>query len=144
MLLSLYPYIKTLHMLTVSLWMASLVGLCLLYVPHAQSPNEHLRNTLTQMEERLLYFWANPMMFATLVLGTVLLVSSPGYLAQGWIHLKLFFMVCMCGFHGTLAKRGRQLNQTGQEVVLSKVKTLPIYPLIFLSVIVFLVMVKPF
>jgi len=47
------------------------------------------------MEYRLWYIITWPSAILTLIFGTTLLYLNPGYLSMPWMHLKLFFILCL-------------------------------------------------
>ena len=47
------------------------------------------------MEYRLWYIITCPSAILTLIFGTTLLYLNPGYLSMPWMHLKLFFILCL-------------------------------------------------
>jgi protoporphyrinogen IX oxidase len=96
-----YYLIKSFHIVFIVTWFAGLFYIFRLFVYHAEAAakSEPDRSILiTQyriMEKRLWYIITWPSCILTLIFGTWLIVLFPGYLAQPWMHLKLFFILCL-------------------------------------------------
>lgn len=138
-----YDTLKSLHLIAVIGWVASLFSVAVLLPFHVKTTEAVVKEKLVQIEHFLLKRLANPLMFAMLILGVVTLVLNPVLMKAPWMHAKLLFVVFFFGYHGVLAKARRQLAE-GTDVSAGKVKVLSILPLILTSVIVFLVIAKPF
>ena len=111
LLLDLYPWTKSLHVISVIAWMAAIFYLPRLYVYHAEvvetgTPTDDLFQT---MERRLLKAIMTPAMIATWVFG-LLLVATPGVVdwGQPWPWVKAAGVLGMTGFHGWLAARRKE------------------------------------
>ena len=73
MLQTLYPWIKSLHLIAVIAWMAGIMYLPRLFVYHANAAkNGEAAQTFVVMERRLLRGIMNPAMIVTWLLGLVL------------------------------------------------------------------------
>ena len=103
-LLPLYPWIKTLHIVSVVAWMAGLLYLPRLFVYHAGArPGSETSETFKVMERRLLRAIINPAMIATWVLGLWLVWASEAWRA-GWFQAKFVLVLLLSGVHGLLAR----------------------------------------
>lgn len=141
-----YLILKALHIIAVISWMAGLFYLPRLFVYHA-SPGitPETSEIFKIMERRLLKIIMNPAMILSWILGT-LLALTPGILTSpnGWFHAKLFFALLMSALHGYLARcaasfsRGQNTHSEKFYRVLNEVPTL------FMILIIFLVVLKPF
>ena len=86
-----YPWIKSIHIISMVAWMAGLLYLPRLYVYHAMAPVGSDRSaTFKVMERRLLRGIMNPAMIATWFFGLAL-AGTPGIVdwRMGWIWAKL-------------------------------------------------------
>lgn len=117
LLASAYPYVKSLHVVSVIAWMAGLFYLPRLFVYHAEtvmkgSPTDDLFQT---MERRLLRQIMNPAMTATWVFGLAL-VFTPGIVSWSlaWPWVKAGSVLMMTWFHHWLARRRKDFA-TGQN-----------------------------
>ncbi len=106
LIITLYPWIKAFHIMSVIAWMAALFYLPRLYVYHAEQVGlEGETHQLFQtMEYKLLKVIMNPAMIATWVFG-ICLVMIPGVIDWGaiWPWTKLAGILGMSAFHGWLA-----------------------------------------
>jgi protoporphyrinogen IX oxidase len=139
----LYAISKSVHLIAVMSWIASLFSVAVLLPFHVKTTEAVVKEKLVQIEHFLLKRLANPLMLVALILGVVTLVLNPVLLKAPWMHAKLLFVVFFCAYHGVLAKARRQLAE-GTAVSAGKVKMLSVLPLVLTSIIVFLVIAKPF
>lgn len=141
-----YLIFKSLHIISVVAWMAALFYLPRLFAYHARVPPDSETSALFKiMERRLVRIIMTPSMLMTwgsglCVLGVGGMCASP----LGWLHVKLFLVLLMSGFHGifvTWMKRfARNQNRHSEKFyrIINEV------PTILLILIVFLVVLKPF
>jgi len=103
-----YPWIKTLHVISVVAWMAGMFYLPRLFVYHTESvvPGSETDLLFQTMELRLLRAIINPAMIATWTFGT-LLVLTPGIVdwSEIWPWTKLSALLVLGWLHGWLAAR---------------------------------------
>jgi protoporphyrinogen IX oxidase len=146
LLLSLYPWTKALHIISIIAWMAGMLYLPRLFVYHtelAHGSAEAVR--FEHMERRLLRAIMNPAMILSWVFGLAL-VSTPGLVAwsSGWLHAKLLLVVLMTIAHHMLALwrkhfvSGRNRHSARFYRLINEVPTL------LMIAIVVLVVVRPF
>src|SRR5210317_804002 len=106
--ISLYPWIKALHIMSVIAWMAALFYLPRLFVYHAEQVGlSGETHTLFQtMEYKLLKVIMNPAMIATWFFG-ICLAIIPGVVdwTALWPWVKLVCVLAMSAFHGWLASQ---------------------------------------
>ena len=102
-----YPWIKSLHVISVIAWMAGMFYLPRLYVYHAEQVE---RGSATDamfqtMERRLLRAIIDPAMTATWIFG-LCLVFTPGIVdwSEIWPWTKAAAVITMSWFHGWLSK----------------------------------------
>ena len=145
-LVTIYPWVKALHVIAMVAWMAGLFYLPRLYVYHCEvAPGSLESERFKLMERRLLKQITTPAMIATVVFG-VLLVLTPGVIdwAAGWWHTKLFALVMMLGFHGNLSRWRKDFlhdrNRSSQRFY----RIANEIPTVLMLVIVIMVIVKPF
>ena len=101
-----YPWIKSLHIISMVAWMAGLLYLPRLFVYHAMAPTGSDRSeTFKVMELRLLRGIMTPAMIATWAFGLVL-AGTPRLVdwQMGWIWAKLTLVVALSAFHWALAR----------------------------------------
>jgi protoporphyrinogen IX oxidase len=145
MLLNLYPWLMTFHILAVIAWMAGMLYLPRLYVYHADAEKGSDKSeTFKVMERRLLRAIINPAMIATYLFGVLMIVANPALLEQGWLHAKIALVVLMTVVHVLFARwrkvfeRDENTRPAGFYRVWNEIPTL------LMIFIVILVIVKPF
>jgi protoporphyrinogen IX oxidase len=142
-----YPWIKSLHIVSVMSWMAGMFYLPRLFVYHAErgAVGTPMHETFVVMERKLLKLIMNPAMIATWVFG-LLLVLTPGAVdwGSGWAWVKLAAVLAMTGMHGWLGVRRKEFaagmnTRPGRTYRLANE-----VPTVLMLVIVIMVVVRPF
>ena len=107
-LISFYPWIKSLHVISVIAWMAGLFYLPRLFVHHAENVGQSgdTHELFQTMELKLLRVIMNPAMIATWVFG-LMLVFTPGIVdwSAAWPWVKAACVLGMTWFHHWLGLR---------------------------------------
>ncbi|MEX0582421.1 MAG: protoporphyrinogen oxidase HemJ [Sneathiella sp.] len=145
-LADIYPWVKSLHIISVIAWMAGMFYLPRLYVYHADAEvGSDLSETLKIMERRLLRGIINPAMIFTFIFGGLLLLT-PGIVDWGdlWIWLKLALVFAMGSFHGELSKWRKQFEADRNTRPAKFYRLVNEIPTVLVIGIVILVVVKPF
>ncbi|WP_395830333.1 protoporphyrinogen oxidase HemJ [Elstera sp.] len=145
-LTSLYPWIKSLHIISVISWMAGMFYLPRLYVYHCDAPKGSVQSeTFKVMEYKLLRFIINPAMIATFVFGTLLLLT-PGIIdwSQGWLHAKLTLVLLMGAFHGFLSRWRKDFAADRNTRSPRFYRQMNEIPTVLMILIVIMVVVRPF
>lgn len=110
-LTSAYPWIKSLHVISVIAWMAGMFYLPRLFVYHVERAERgsELDATFQIMEHKLLRYIINPAMIATWLFG-LCLVFTPGIVDWGsvWPYTKGAAVLALSWFHGWLAVRRKE------------------------------------
>lgn len=116
-LISLYPWTKALHIISVIAWMAGLFYLPRLFVYHAEEAGTKGLDPLFQtMERRLLRAIMNPAMVAVWVFGLAL-VFTPGIVDWGsiWPWSKATAVLILTWYHHWLGWRRKDfMNGTNR------------------------------
>lgn len=101
-----YLYLKALHIIFVITWFAGLFYIVRLFIYQTEAnkkPNLKERQVLSEhlalMAKRLWTMIAWPSMILATTFAICLLVLNPGLLTQGWMHLKLGFVILLIGYH---------------------------------------------
>jgi protoporphyrinogen IX oxidase len=145
-LASLYPWIKSLHILAVIAWMAGLLYLPRLFVYHAMSPaGSEQSETFKVMERRLLRGIMNPAMVGVYIFGAIL-TGIPGLVnwSLGWIWVKLAIVLALTGFHMFLARWRRLFAEDRNAHSPRFFRLVNELPALAAVAIVILAVVKPF
>ncbi len=144
-LLSLYPWTKSLHITSVIAWMAGLFYLPRLFVYHAEQskPSDSRDDIFQVMELKLFRLIMNPSMIATWVFGLIL-VATPGVVDWGavWPWTKAGSVLAMTWFHHWLGQRRKEFVVGNSPVSGRTFRIMNEVPTILLVVIVLSVIVR--
>jgi putative membrane protein len=100
-----YLYFKAIHIIFVVSWMAGLFYSVRLFIYHteANTLSDVERNILQKqygiMESRLWNIITTPAMVLSVLAGLGMLYINPALLQEGWMHLKLGFVVALLLYH---------------------------------------------
>jgi putative membrane protein len=142
-----YPWIKSLHVISVVAWMAGLFYLPRLFVYHVEKAegNQELDLIYQEMERKLLRAIMNPAMIAAWIFGLALALT-PGIVdwSAGWPWVKAAAVLAMTWFHHDLA-RWRKAFAAGENRRSGRFYRLANEaPTLLLIVIVVMVIARPF
>ena len=147
LLANLYPWTKSLHVISVVAWMAGLFYLPRLFVYHAEEAQVGSeKDVLFQtMERRLLRAIMNPAMTATWVFG-LCLVFTPGIVDWSvfWPWTKAISVLVMTWFHHWLALRRKDFAKGENQVPGRVFRMMNEVPTVLLIIIVISVIARPF
>ena len=141
-----FPWIKSLHIVSMVAWMAGLLYLPRLYVYHSMAPaGSDPSETFKIMERRLQRGIMTPAMIATWGFG-LLLAGTPGVVdwRMGWIWAKLAFVVGLTVFHIVLVRWREAFAADRNRHPTRLFRIVNELPTVALIAIVILVLVKPF
>jgi len=139
------PYLVTLHLIALILWMAGMLYLPRLFVYHASvQPGSEADGKFKEMERGLMSALLNPAMIATFLTGILLIVAMPMYMKQGWLHTKLLLVLVLGGLHGMMSKYRKDFDRGQNARSEGFYRNLNLVPGILLVLIVWLVIMKPF
>ena len=134
-------WIKSLHIIFVTSWVAGLFYLPRLFVNHAMIDDPATAGRLLMMEQKL-YRFMGPLALLALAFGLWLWL---GYgISGGWLHAKLALVVLLIGYHhycGRLLKDFAQGRNRHSHVWYRWFNEVPV---LVLFAVVILVVVKPF
>jgi protoporphyrinogen IX oxidase len=140
-----YPWVKSLHIISVISWMAGLFYLPRLFVYHVEqvvagSDTDAMFQT---MERRLLRGIMNPAMIATWVFG-LCLVFTPGIVdwSQIWPWTKAASVLAMSWFHHWLGYRRKDFMRGENKVSGRSYRLMNEVPTLLMVVIVVSVIFK--
>jgi putative membrane protein len=141
-----YPWIKSLHVISVIAWMAGMLYLPRLFVYHADAePGSEMSETFKVMERRLLRAIMNPAMILTFVFGGLLL-GTPGVVDWGaaWIWVKLASITVMTIAHHVFGNWRKDFETDTNTRPARTFRLANEVPTVLLIVIVFMVITRPF
>ncbi|ABG39076.1 conserved hypothetical protein 701 [Paraglaciecola sp. T6c] len=93
-------WLKALHIFFMIAWMAGIFYLPRIFVYHAQTDNQAVRDQFKTMERKL-WFFITPFALLTLIFGLSLIYQyGASWLAHsGWLHAKLLLVALLYGYH---------------------------------------------
>jgi putative membrane protein len=145
-MIELYPWIKSLHVISVIAWMAGLFYLPRLFVYHVEAPEveKHAAELFQTMERRLLRVIMNPAMVATWVFGLAL-VFTPGIVDWGsvWPYTKAAGVLGLTWFHHWLGYRRKELMNGTCKVTGRQFRMMNEVPTLMMIIIVISVIARP-
>lgn len=139
-----YLLTKAFHIIFVVTWFAALFYLPRLFVYHAMSTDQISNERFKVMERKLYRGIMTPSAVLVVLLGLALLWQVPGWLQQGWLHLKLVLVLALIGYHvwcGRLLKAFTEDRNRHSHVWYRWFNEAP--ALVLIAVVV-LAVVKPF
>lgn len=145
LLASVYPWTKSLHVVSVMSWMAGLFYLPRLFVYHAERVGQdgETHELFTTMELKLFRFIMNPAMIATWIFGLAL-VFTPGIVdwTSVWPWTKAASVLGMTWFHHWLGYRRKDFVAASNTRDGRTYRLMNEVPTLLMLVIVFSVIVK--
>ncbi len=147
-LASLYSVAKSFHLIGMVSWMAGMFYLVRIMVNHAMAFSEAepqrgiLARQYTIMEWKSYNIILKPAVVITWSFGVMLLFIQPAWLQQGWLHVKLTFLVLLTVYTHYLKSHIRQLEKGSSSFTHIHYRALNEVPTVFLVAIVFLAVFK--
>jgi protoporphyrinogen IX oxidase len=146
-LLSHYFLLKSLHIIAVISWMVGLLYLPRIYVYHSRvAAGSEAAEHFASMERRLLRGAMNPAMALAFITGILLIIATKaGAPGTGyWIHAKLLLILLLGAAHGVMSASRKRLERGENEKSEGFFRILAQASALFMVIIVFLVVMKPF
>lgn len=144
-MISLYLWIKALHLISMVAWFAGLFYLPRLFVYHMTVPaGGEASETFKTMEQKLLKIIMTPAMVATWIFGLTMIALNTSLLSDGWLHAKLLLLIGLSGFHGFLSASRRKFEADARPRTEKFWRLMNEAPTIGLVLIIFLAILKPF
>ncbi|MGB1890254.1 MAG: CopD family protein [Candidatus Latescibacterota bacterium] len=146
-LMEFYLPLKSLHIISVVLWMAGLIYLPSILAHHTRvAADSEAAQSFADIERRLLRALMNPAMALAFITGIALIIGTgaggPG--TGYWMHVKLLLLLLLAGMHGIMSASRKRLERGENQKNEDFFQRLAVAPVVFLVVIVLLVVVKPF
>jgi putative membrane protein len=147
LLTTIYPWVKSIHVMAVIAWMAGLFYLPRLFVYHAEQVSSSLpeaEEMFRLMERRLLKQIMNPAMVTAWVLGIVLVLTPQAgvYPEYPWVWVKGAAILGMTGFHMWLAACRRGFAEGRNTITGRGYRIMNEVPTVLMVAIVLAVIVK--
>jgi protoporphyrinogen IX oxidase len=137
-------WLKALHIMAFTAWMAGLWYLPRLFVYHSQvAAGSEASEKYKVMERRLLRGITTPAMIAAIALG-VALGFVQGQWSAGWLQLKTLLVLGLAGVHGALARIVKAFAADRQPASERFFRWLNELPTLLFVAIVLVVVFRPF
>jgi len=143
-----YSWLKAFHIIGIVVWFAGLFYLVRLFIYHVEADEQPepaksiLKSQYEIMERRLYDIITTPGMILTVAMAIGLLYIQPDWLKQGWMHIKLGFVLALIGYHHYCKRLMKQLAKGECRWGSKQLRALNEAPTVFLLVIVLLVVFK--
>ena len=136
-------WLKALHVTAMVTWFAGLFYLPRLFVYHADTTDEPGLARFEIMERRL-FILMTIGAAATAAFGLAMIVAAPGYLALGWLRLKLVLVALLLTYHYQCRNHVRAFALRNNTRSSKWFRMFNEVPSLLLIAIVILAIVKPF
>ena len=139
-----YLFFKALHLIAIISWMAGLLYLPRIFVYHAETKNDDVKNILKVMERRLFVYIMNPAMILSWLFGLIL-IHSIGIQSFGefWLIAKIGLVLILTFYHFFLFNCLKNFSLDRNERSSKFYRVINEVPTVLLIVIIFLVVFKP-
>ena len=137
-----YLFIKAIHIISFTAWMAGMFYLPRIFVYHSESKLDiKTYNKFLIMEKKLIKIIMTPAMLVTWFLGLALILINNNI--EFWVLVKIFLVVLMSACHGFLIKCYKDFYYKKNKYSDKFFRIINEVPTILLIFIVFLVVFKP-
>ena len=139
-----YLLFKALHLIAIVSWMAGLLYLPRIFVYHAETKNDEVKNTFKVMERRLFVYIMNPAMILSWLFGLIL-IHSIGIksFSEFWLIAKIVLVLLLTFYHFFLFNCLNNFSLDRNERSSKFFRVINEVPTVLLIVIIFLVVFKP-
>jgi protoporphyrinogen IX oxidase len=135
-------WLKALHVVFVVTWFAGLFYLPRLFVYHVATEDAPGLARFIVMERRLYFIMSLGALLAVLF-GLAMIAAAPGYLALGWLRVKLLLVALLIGYHASCYHLMLQLREGRNRHSQRWYRLFNEVPTLLLLAIVVLAVVKP-
>jgi putative membrane protein len=143
-----YPWVKAAHVIFVIFWMAGLFMLPRYLVYHQEAvPGSPEAEAWVDREVKIRRIILTPAIICVWLFGLALAANAgmfSGTEGLGWLHAKLALVVLLSGYHGWAVVYSKRLAASRQSLTGKQLRMLNEIPAILVTLIVILVMVRPF
>ena len=145
-----YDWVKAAHLIFVIFWMAGLFMLPRYLVYHQEAlaaGNATEAANWVEREGKIRHIILTPAMIVVWVLGIALALNlglADGAPGLGWLHLKLLLVFLLTGYHGWAVGYAKKLAAGKPTLAGKQLRMLNEVPALAVTLIVVLVIVKPF
>lgn len=143
-----YDWVKAAHLIFVIFWMAGLFMLPRYLVYHQENLSDAADAARwVEREGKLRRIILTPAMVIVWVLGLALAFNlglADGTPGLGWLHAKLLLVVLLSGYHGWMVGYAKKLARGQASLPNRTLRMMNEVPALAVTLIVILVIVKPF
>lgn len=141
-----YSFALWLHIAAIISWMAGILYLYRLLIYHTEHrQHQDISALLEIMEGRLYRYITMPAMGVSYLAGFTMLALQPAWLSGGWLHIKL---LSVAGLTVSTVYAGRIMrrfaNEADYQLSSRTLRILNEVPTVFMLVIIWMVVFKPF
>ena len=144
-LIVLYPWIKSLHLISVISWMAGLFYLPRIFVYHVERSDgkDQINEVFLIMEKKLHSFIMTPAMIVSWICG-FLLAATPGIIdfSHMWVWVKLLAIIAMTIFNIWLGLKISDFKTNNNTLSGKQYRLLNEVPTVLLVIIIVSVVLK--
>ena len=139
-----YPWLKAGHLIFVIFWMAGLFMLPRFFVYHQEAAPGSPENAVwIEREAKLLRIILWPSLLVTWLLGLAL-AATTGAFGQGWFNAKFALVLALTAYHVWMAGYAKSLAEGERKLGGKALRLLNEVPGLAATLIVILVIVRPF
>ena len=142
--MNVYLTFKALHLIAVISWMAGLLYLPRIFVYHAETNKDEVKEVFKIMERRLFLYIMNPAMILSWLFG-FLLIHSIGIqsLKDSWLLAKIILVISLTFYHFFLFNCLKKFSDNENDHTPKFFRIINEVPTVLLIIIIFLVVFKP-
>ncbi|WP_336961995.1 CopD family protein [Sphingobium aquiterrae] len=139
-----YLWVKAAHVIFVIFLMAGLFMMPRFFVYHQEcAPGSDEDRKWIDRERKLLKIILNPSITLVWLFGLMLMVEL-GAWSQGWFQLKFLLVLALSGYHGWIGGYVKKLARGERPLTDKRLRLLNEVPGILVTLVVVLVIVRPF
>ena len=139
---NIYLFIKAIHIISFTAWMAGMFYLPRIFVYHSDKKlDKNTHKKFLIMEKKLIKIIMTPAMIATWLLGFALILINNSI--ELWVLVKIFFVILMSACHGFFIKCYKDFYNKKNKYNDKFFRIINEVPTFLLVVIVFLGVFKP-
>ena len=139
-----YPWVLAGHVIFVIFLMASLFMIPRYFIYHHQTePGSPEDRAWIERETRMKRIILNPSIIIVWIFG-LLLAFNIGAWTDGWFHAKFLLVILLTGYHGWVVGYAKKLANGERAWPEKRLRMMNEVPALLVTLIVVLVIVKPF
>jgi putative membrane protein len=143
-----YFWFKSFHILGFVAWFAGLFYLPRLFIYHIEAEERQepvktaLKEEYSRIEKLLYKLIMMPAMIFTIAMAIGIISTEPDVIKQTWLHVKLFFVLLLIGFHFYCGRLIGQLETGTCSINSLQMRRINEIPTILLGLVVLLAIFK--